>query len=642
MRHIVTAVALLACIAAIGQESQTRYVPFLHSSNDPYQGVLRIINHSNTSGEVSISGIDDEGTEYGPATILIHGNENLLLYTEDIESGLDPVNVGLGHGVGSWRLHLTSSFDIEAIAYFEARDGLLTNLQQTVQGENGCWRIPMFYSADNLTTSKVRLTNANATSAHVKISGRDDKGVISAMPIELTIEPGVTRMFTSLQLEEGADGATGSLGNGRGNWQLAIESDKLITVMNLLESDRNVTNISHRAPYAIGHCWLGNTLAHADQSIINHILPYQELSPAIYAAIIDEAGVRAIAATGVKKWGTDQLATVHDKLYLGSITKPMTATMIASLIYAESSVFENGWNTTIGQAFINELDDIHLDYHDVTIRDLVIHYSGAPEHLLVWEDDPELPKAERRRNAALQLLALPPATTPGSLAYSHTGYTIAAVMAEQLTGKSWETLMREHLFEPLGMSSAGFGPPVRTDSENAPWGHTLSFNSATDEETYEWLPTQDDWHEVLQPSVGVHASMQDLGKFVQLWMANKDPMLLNREQLQAMTRLAVNEDGAIPRLLSGGSPSAGWWLFTDVFGFGESLNTPGSNGNWYAMVWVMRDISRAYIVVTNSALPDERYGTRASIRGILTPITTSLASSPARSEPPKLPSGTND
>ena len=53
-----------------------------------------------------------------------------------------------------------------------------------------------------------------------------------------------------------------------------------------------------------------------------------------------------------------------------------------------------------------------------------------------------------------------PANRPGSTyAYSNVGYALAGLMAEQVTGESWETLMRQRLFEPLGMASAGFGSP---------------------------------------------------------------------------------------------------------------------------------------------------------------------------------------
>ena len=641
--------AFLTCVFVIqpatGQDepasepTKVLSVPYMPSSNDRHTGALRVINHSKEDGVVTIVGFDDEGTEYGPATLTVGSQDSRLLYTDDLENGSSSVNDGIGRGVGSWRLTVSSKADIEATAFAVSTDGLLAGLQETVPGENGCWRIPMFYSADNLTTSSLRLTNANEDAASVKISGRDDRGAISANPIELKLPPNVTRTYSSADLEGGTSDFAGTIGNGSGNWQLAVESDRLITVMNLIAGDRLTSNVSSRADHAIGHCWLGKTLANADRSIIDQVEIFtapdrleekSPITPAIYAAIVDETGIRAITATGIKKMGEDAEASIHDRLYLGSITKPMTATMIGTLIFDQPSVFTNGWDTTIGSVFDDRVEEIHSDYQNVTIKQLLTHYGRVAEYLEDWEDDPTLSIVQRRENAVIQALTKASIINEGNVSYSHVGYMVAGAMAERLTGQTWQQLMQERLFDPLGMASAGFGPPALIQGGDEPWGHTLSEDS-------EWIPTQEDWEEVLRPTASVHASMEDLGKFLQLWMDDKEPMLLNRAQIHALTRLAVNEDGTLLRFLfSGGSPSAGWWLYQDVFGFGEALNTPGSNGNWYSMVWVMRDISRAYLVVTNSVLPDETYGTRASINRVLTPVITRLATSPARSLPPQL------
>lgn len=621
----------------------TRYVPLLHSANDSFTGVLRFINHSKELQDISIVGIDDEGTEYGPASFTIGSQENKLVYADDLENGSDDIEEGLGRGIGSWRLEITMSGDVETTAFVEAQDGLLESLHETVQGENGCWRIPTFYSADNLTTSKLRLTNPNSDAANIKISGRDDRGSISASPIELTLAPMVTHSFSASDLEDGTDDFEGSLGNGRGNWQLAVESDRLITVMNLIEGDRSISNVSSRPTYAIGHCWLGNTLANADRSIGKLLEAFvaperleetAQITPAIYAAIIDETGVRAVAAKGVKKIGTDSEASIHDRLYLGSITKPMTATMIATLIYEDESVFVNGWKTTIAEVFGDVIDDIHEDYHEVEMKEILTHLSGMHPELPFFADDPEQTMTERRLRATMATLALPPAGDRGTVTYSHVSYTVIASIAEKLTGTSWETLMQERLFAPLGMSSAGFGPPARLDEDNEAWGHTLTVEN-------EWVATKDDWHELLIPSAGVHASMADLGKFLQLWMQDRTPMLLNRTQIRELTRLAVNEEGRIPIFNSlTVFPSAGWWWSPTTFPLGEALNAPGSNGNWSALVWVMRDISRAYLVVVNSALPADRYTDFGTQNEVLTPVINRLARSPARSEPPNLSTDT--
>ena len=61
----------------------------------------------------------------------------------------------------------------------------------------------------------------------------------------------------------------------------------------------------------------------------------------------------------------------------------------------------------------------------------------------------------RRYRILKENLADPPGSPIGEFSYSNAGYLVAAAMAEKLTGQSWETLMGERLFAPLGMSSAG-------------------------------------------------------------------------------------------------------------------------------------------------------------------------------------------
>jgi len=54
------------------------------------------------------------------------------------------------------------------------------------------------------------------------------------------------------------------------------------------------------------------------------------------------------------------------------------------------------------------------------------------------------------------ILRKPPVYTSKSKhLYSNIGYTIA----ESLASRSWEDLIREEIFQPLGLDSAGFGPP---------------------------------------------------------------------------------------------------------------------------------------------------------------------------------------
>ena len=82
-------------------------------------------------------------------------------------------------------------------------------------------------------------------------------------------------------------------------------------------------------------------------------------------------------------------------------------------------------------------------------------------------------------------LSRPPALNPGvRYEYSNVGYIIAGAVAERCTGKSWEELLRSEVFTPLGMTTAGFGPPGEAGARPAdqPRAHTeyVNFYSGRD------------------------------------------------------------------------------------------------------------------------------------------------------------------
>ena len=77
----------------------------------------------------------------------------------------------------------------------------------------------------------------------------------------------------------------------------------------------------------------------------------------------------------------------------------------------------------------------------------------------------------QREAIARKYLTMPPASKAGDFAYSNLGFIIVGAIAEARTGKSWEDLIREQIFTPLGIKNAGFGPPGTPGKLDQPWGH---------------------------------------------------------------------------------------------------------------------------------------------------------------------------
>ncbi len=315
---------------------------------------------------------------------------------------------------------------------------------------------------------------------------------------------------------------------------------------------------------------------------IHHILTQvvnDGKAPGMIAAIISSEGVLEIASAGERKAGSGIAFTTNDVVHLGSCGKAMTATMIATLV-AEGKL---SWDTKLIEAIPELKNNIHPDLKNTTLWQLLTHRAGIPSDPKDWYAYPDKNIKDRRFSILKDNIKLAPAFTDGEFHYSNYGYVVAACMAEQITGLSWETLMRERLFEPLGMTTAGFGDPVKNESIDQPWGHKRSWIGN------KWKPSRDYYGEVISPAGRVHCSLEDWAKFISLQLPGENT-ILDRTILNKL----IEPNGVY---------AGGWVVFQQTeqpWAKGIVLVHGGSNEIWYASVMVAPNLDRAYVVVTNS------------------------------------------
>ena len=311
--------------------------------------------------------------------------------------------------------------------------------------------------------------------------------------------------------------------------------------------------------------------------------------PALAAAVIVDGKIVVTNAVGFRKNGGTEKVTVDDKFHLGSVTKSMTATVAAMLV-------EQGkisWTTTIGEAFPELKSEIHRDYLGVTLEQLLSHRSGAPGVApgdlwrKAWAANGTA--AEQRLAFIKGILARKPEAKPGTkFIYSNQGYTIAGVMLEKAAGKTWEDLLRSMLFEPLGMTTAGFGAPASVDKVDQPWGHKKKMLSGR--EPVPPGPGADN-PLAISPAGAVHCSMGDLAKYAAFHMAGErgKSELLKAESFKKLhTAVADNDDYAL-----------GWMVLKRAWANGRALMHNGSNTMFYVVVWMAPEKNCAVIVASN-------------------------------------------
>ena len=223
---------------------------FTQSTSTGSVSYLRIINHSDESGTVSIAAYDDAGSSYGPATLELDAGEAVHFNAGDLEAGSAEKGLrdGIGTGTGAWRLELTSAQDIEVFSYSRTEGGVVRGMQAVVPRTGSGYRVGLFNPASTVgQVSRLRLVNRGAGPVAVTIEGMDDRGESPGGAVRLTLPARGARMVTAEELESGeGEGLRGALGDGSGRWRLVVTAGGEMEVMHLLASTASgeMTNLS--------------------------------------------------------------------------------------------------------------------------------------------------------------------------------------------------------------------------------------------------------------------------------------------------------------------------------------------------------------------------------------------------------------
>lgn len=314
--------------------------------------------------------------------------------------------------------------------------------------------------------------------------------------------------------------------------------------------------------------------------------------PGLVALGIKEGQIWGAGAAGVRQSGGLAAVTLDDRFHIGSCTKAMTATLAAILV--EDGLIR--WDSTIAEVLPEVAEAGREEYASVTLAQLLRHTSGLPDDR---KPDPDLwpmiraadgPMRERRVLVSKLSLRQKPVCVPGEgKNYSNLGYTVAGTMLERVADATYEDLMRERLFEPLGMESAGFGPPGHPGELDEPVGHV----QVTGGRLRGIPPTpRADNPAVIAPAGTVHCCVGDWGKFALLHLrgaTGEEGLLISPESFEMLH----------PEMRRGGRLGMGWIPMARPWAGGGALTHDGSNGSWYALIWVAPKANSAYLAATN-------------------------------------------
>lgn len=185
------------------------------------------------------------------------------------------------------------------------------------------------------------------------------------------------------------------------------------------------------------------------ENMINQILREWNV-PGVSIAVVEKNKVLFTGGFGYKDYENKKPVTENTLFAIGSCTKAFTASLLSNEVKEGKIDMDAPVNSYFPELrfYSNDLTA------NVTVRDMLCHRTGIPRHDFSWYSG-----AATTRDSLVRLIRYlePSAPIRQLFQYNNLMYVAVANLLEKMNKKSWEQLVQENFFAPLGMSNSTTG-----------------------------------------------------------------------------------------------------------------------------------------------------------------------------------------
>jgi len=319
--------------------------------------------------------------------------------------------------------------------------------------------------------------------------------------------------------------------------------------------------------------------------------------PGVAIAVVRDDSIVFAKGYGVRELGKPEPVTPHTLFAIGSATKAFTATLTAMLV----SDGKLRWDDPVTRWLPwFQLSDPYVT-RELTVRDVLAHRSGLgrsgdllwyattmPRDTILWR----LRFIDRR----WQFRA--------SFEYSNLGYLTAGEIAAHATGKSWDDLLRERIFAPLGMTSTSTSISALRGAGDVASNHIII------RDTLQVLPYRN--LDNIGPAGSINSNVLDLAKWVRFQLdsgrsngrALVDAAVLDETHQSQMPLSRITLERRYP---AGHSISYGMGWFLSDYRDRKLVEHSGAIEGMTAEVALLPEEKLGVVVLTNAAALDVPY-----------------------------------
>ncbi len=308
--------------------------------------------------------------------------------------------------------------------------------------------------------------------------------------------------------------------------------------------------------------------------------------PGVSLVIVKDDRVIYMKGLGHKDFERKAPVTPDTLFAIGSSSKAFTAMLVAMAADAGKLSLDDAPKKFLPYF---KLQDPEADTK-ITLRDLLAHSSGLNRTDLAWVSG-ALNREEVIRVAAT---AKPTAKLREKFQYQNVMYAAAGEVVGRVEGSTWEKLIAERIFKPLGMKSSNTSVAEMRKARDYSFGYV--YEEGTKETRR--VPTRD--LPAIAPAGAINSSARDMAQWLRLMLGGgvfEGKRLVSEKGFEELVK---------PQTMIQGTTSYGLgWFVRDWKGH-KVVEHGGNIDGFNAQVALMPDQRLGFVMLTNvsaSALP---------------------------------------
>ncbi|XP_070564933.1 uncharacterized protein [Ptychodera flava] len=177
--------------------------------------------------------------------------------------------------------------------------------------------------------------------------------------------------------------------------------------------------------------------------------------PGLALAVVKDGEIVMKSGYGQRHLETSDLVDAKTLFPIGSLTKVFTAMTLAQVIKDTPGI---DWDTPV-KSILGDCFRLPGDFRtsEVCLRDILAHKVGLYENFLLMVMNTNISREELTRYLQYADVRYPFRT---KFYYNNAMFTLAGHIAEVLTDKPYEQLVKEKVFDTIGMESSAFAADV--------------------------------------------------------------------------------------------------------------------------------------------------------------------------------------